>query len=140
MLDKTWFVSSEWQRVTCFLRALWNFHFSQKIVCSFRDLGFDSCVNRGGKTTLVKTRLKYKGNGHYFGDKFVLAITFYQLHIFRNRFLCWSAFLLDFKKTPIKTIFMAITYVCHNSQYWQMAIMAVMAHHYAVINMVFMGS
>jgi hypothetical protein len=31
---------------------------------------------------------KYKENGHYFGDKFVLAITFYQLNIFQNRFLC----------------------------------------------------
>ena len=70
---------------------------------------------------------KNKENGHYFGEKFVLAITFYKMHIFRNRFLCWSAFLLDFKKTPIKTIFMAITYVCHNSQYWKMAITAVMA-------------
>jgi hypothetical protein len=32
---------------------------------------------------LVKTRLKYKGNGRYVGNKFVLATTFFQLYTLR---------------------------------------------------------
>jgi hypothetical protein len=53
-------------------------------------------------------RRKYKQFGHYFGDKFVLAITFYHLYMFRNRFGCESAFLLNFEET-LMTIFIAIT-------------------------------
>ena len=48
----------------------------------------------GVPQTRQKVRPKYKGNGHNFGDKFVLAITFYQTHIFRNRSDCGSAFLM----------------------------------------------
>jgi hypothetical protein len=35
---------------------------------------------------ILLIRLKYKRNCNYFGDKFVSAITFYYLHIMRNRF------------------------------------------------------
>ena len=79
-------------------------------------------IRRNTKKKLVKIRAdlgvpqarrkiswKYKRNGHIFGDKFVLVTTFYHVHIFRNRFGCWSAFLLFFEKTPMKTIFTAIS-------------------------------
>ena len=45
---------------------------------------------------LVKTSLKYKGNGHYLGDKFVLAITFYQLRIFFQPFSLLICFVAEF--------------------------------------------
>ena len=83
-----------------------------------------------------KIRPKYKGNGHNYGDKFVSAITFYQMQILRNRFRCWSPILLYFETTPIMTIFMAIL---HNHNYWKMTIMVVMARLDMAINMVFMG-
>ena len=74
----------------CNTRALWNFYFSTQ---NYAPLGIWACVNRR-KTNLrsdfvwnphkltencVKTRPIYKGNGHYFCEKLVLALTLYQL-------------------------------------------------------------
>ena len=67
---------------------------------------------------------KYKGNGHNFGDTFVLAITFYQTHIFLNRFGCWSAFFLYFENTSLKAIFMAISKLGHNDNYGYFPLLA----------------
>jgi hypothetical protein len=50
-------------------------------------------------------RQKYNRNGHYFGDRFVLAITFYNMYIFKNVFTVDLHFA---KEAAIKTIFMAI--------------------------------
>ena len=71
----------------------------------------------GVPQTRWKNRPKYKGNGHNSGNNFVLAITFYWTHIFRNGFGSLSAFLLCFEKTPIKNIFMAISKCGHNGHY-----------------------
>ena len=95
----------------------------QKIACGFTATNLSHCtiLEWTNKKRIVKirailgvpqarskTRWKYKRNGHYFDENFVLSITFCHFHIFRNRFDCWSAFLLYFKGTPMKTILMAI--------------------------------
>ena len=87
----------------------------------------------------ILIRLKYKGNGHNVGEKFVLVITFCQTHIFRNRFGCWSAFWLYFEKTSLKTIFMAISELGHKGHYGYFPLLVIMAGLNMAINMVFMG-
>jgi hypothetical protein len=82
---------------------------------------------------------KYKGNGHNIIEKFVLAITYCHIHSFKNRFGQWSAFLLYFKKTPIKTIIMAISLCAIMANIVKMAIMAVMANTVMARTLVFMG-
>ena len=109
-------------------------------------------IRRNTKKNLVKIRAdlgvpqarrkiswKYKRNGHIFGDKFVLVTTFYHVHIFRNRFGCWSAFLLFFEKTPMKTIFTAISRWAITAIMAIYHFMAIMAHIVMAIHMVFMG-
>ena len=92
----------------------------------------------GVPQTRRKNRPKYKGNGHISEEKFVLAITFCQRHIFRNRFGSVSAFLLYFEKTPIKTIFMAVSKCGHNGHYGYFPLLAIMAGIKMAINKVFM--
>ena len=93
----------------------------------------------GVPQTRWKIRRKYKGNGHNLGEKLLLIITFCQTHLFRNRFGCWSAFLLYFEKTSLKFIFMAISKLGHNGHYGYFPLLAIMAGLNMAINMVVMG-
>ena len=63
-------------------------------------------------------RPKYKGNGHKIGHTYILAITFYGMHLSIWFFDRWSIFWPIFPKTPHLTIFMTI---------YDQAVMVIMA-------------
>jgi hypothetical protein len=80
-------------------------------------------------------------NGHYSGDKFDMAITFYHLYIFRNKkpfglLICIFAVLRG--DTHGDHIY-GHDGTGHNGQSWKMAIIAVMVRLDMAINMVIMG-
>ena len=68
-----------------------------------------------------------------------LAITFYHLHIFLNRFPCWSVLLLYFGKDAHEDHMYGHIKTGHNRHYGHFLIFAVMAHLNMAINMVFIG-
>ena len=61
------------------------------------------------------------------------------MHIFKHCFDRGSAFLLFFKKTPIKTVYPALAIWTITAMMAIFTIMAVMAHLNMAIIMVFMG-
>ena len=102
------------------------------------------------KTLLMKTYVaiaqmtsilcrKYMRNGLKISNFFVLAITFYPMHIFQNRFHCWSAFSMFFELTPRMVIFNNITCQDIPVIFHKIVIMARLACSYMAITMVIIG-
>ena len=71
----------------------------------------------------------------------IIALTncFYHLHIFLNRFPCWSVLLLYFGKDAHEDHMYGHIKTCHNRHYGHFRIFAVIAHLNIAINMVFIG-